>query len=164
MNIFFIRKSEILTKISEESFANKYKSKKQDAEYILGRFLVKFADKKFFGEKNLEIKLEDKKPKLNNPNLNFSISHSNNIVAVCFDKNAVGFDIEFMGKNRDIEALAKHLRINAATEKEFYQYWTGYEAEYKCKKQNLNSFIFEKNYMCSVSSFDGDIKSKLKIY
>src|SRR5574344_173714 len=158
MNIVFLRKSQILPFINlEENF---FKNKKRNQDYILGRFITKFVAKNLYNKTDLDI-IENKKPIFKNSDLNFSISHSTDIVAVAFDNNNVGLDIEFM-KERDFEAIANYLNIKFFEKKEFYQYWTMYEAEYKSTKQKLTSFIFE-NYMCSLSSFE-DIKNKLKIY
>ncbi|MCD8025142.1 MAG: hypothetical protein LUE64_06360, partial [Candidatus Gastranaerophilales bacterium] len=40
------------------------------------------------------IEIDNGKPYLLNGNLNFSVSHSKNIIAIAFDKDKIGMDIE----------------------------------------------------------------------
>src|SRR5574344_2500878 len=166
MNIFVIRKEEFLKNVDKKTFEGKFKSSKRDIEYTLGHFLVKFVATNFYNAEDVSIYEINKKPKFKNSALNFSISHSNNLICTAFDEEFdLGFDIEFMGKKRDTQKISKFLNLpQTFSEKDFYQYWTGYEAQFKSKNKNLTSFIFEKDYICSVSSSEGDIKSKLKIY
>ena len=160
MNIFIIRADDFLKNVDENSITKEFKSQKRCIEYSLGRFLVKFAAEKFYKINNAEIVIENKKPKFKHNPLNFSISHSKNIVAAVFDDDDTGLDIEEM-KPRNLEKLSNYFGRNFSDEKEFYRYWTGYEAQYKSKKQELISFKFE-NYMCSVS-FSG-ITTRLRMY
>src|SRR5574344_549621 len=136
MNIFFIRKSEFSKSLDKSSFENKYKNQKRDCEYTLGHFLVKFIAKKFYSVNNPKISDSTKKPTLENSNLSFSISHSKDLVTVYFEESSnVGFDIEFMNPKRNIQKVAQYLKLpKTISNKEFYQYWTSYEAEYKSKK------------------------------
>lgn len=149
MNIFIIRIDEFLKNVDKNSITQEFKSQKRCIEYSLGRFLVKFAAKNFYGVQDVEIVVENKKPKLKNSALNFSISHSKNIAAVAFDEFDTGFDIEEM-RDRNLEKLSKYFDRNFSDKTDFYKFWTSYEAEYKSKKQCLTSFELE-NYMCSVS-------------
>jgi hypothetical protein len=166
MNIFFIRKSEFLNHVDNSSFEKKFKSDKRNCEYTLGHFLAEFVAKKFYSLDDIQILEDNPKPKFKDKNLNFSISHSKDIISVCFDENYdVGFDVEFINENRDLKGISKYLKLpQNLSILDFYQYWTSYEAKYKSKNKYLTTFIFEKNYMCSISSFSPDIRSKLKIY
>jgi len=159
MNILLIRKSAILKNIEFENIG--IKNAKRNENFQLGRFIVNFGAKYFYDIAEPEIILQGKKPVIKNDLFYFSISHSGDIVAVAFDTHNTGLDVEEM-KPRNFKKIAKYLHINVETKRDFYQYWTGFEAQYKSEKQKLQSFIMG-NYMFSVSSF-GDIKSKLKIY
>lgn len=94
---------------------------------------------------------KDGKPYLENNSIHFNISHSNKLVGIAFDKNKIGLDIEII-KPRNYKSILKHFNINEEiTEKEFFQMWTVYEAEYKAGIQDkILSFEYEK-YMVSVS-------------
>lgn len=160
MNIFIIRTEEFLQNVDKNSLTKEFKSQKRCVEYSLGRFLVKYAAKNFYKIDDTEIVVENKKPRFKNSSLNFSISHSKNIVAAAFDENDTGFDIEEI-KPRNLKRLSEYFHRDFVDENDFYRYWTSFEAEYKSQKQEISSFKFE-NYMCSVS-FSG-INTRLKMY
>ncbi len=161
MNIFFIKTDTFLPFVEKSSITKDFSSEKRCIEYSIGRFLVKFIAKKFYDVDDTEIIVGNKKPKFKNNNLHFSISHTKNIVAAAFDEFDIGFDVEII-KKRNIEKLSKYLKKDFKDEIEFYRYWTGFEARYKSKSQNLATFRFE-NYMISVSSFS-EINTRLKMY
>lgn len=113
-------------------------------------FLKKILDN--FYNVQEEIEVLDKRPYLKSDVLNFSISHSKSIIAIAFDKDKVGIDIEYP-KKRNFKGLAKYLKLkNTEIEsKTFYQIWTTYEAEFKSGvKRFLKTFLY-KNYVCSIS-------------
>ena len=160
MNIFFIKIDKFLQQVEKSSITTEFSSQKRCIEHSLGRFLTKFVANKFYGIKNTEISVLNKKPQFINANLHFSISHSKNIVAVAFDENDIGLDFELI-KDRNIAKLSNYLKKDFKNLVEFYQYWTSFEAQYKSKPQNLTSLKFE-DYMVSVSS--SEISTKLKMY
>ena len=131
-------------------FFTEIESKEEHSE--AGRELTIKAAQEVFGLENPQIEVADKKPRFVNSDLHFSISHSEKLVAVCFDHMPVGFDIEFT-KERDFKKLAK--RYDIAAEKEtFYRFWTAYEAEIKlqAKPQQVKTFKFQDNYIASIAS------------
>jgi len=131
-------------------FLLEIESKTQHSE--AGRELAIKAAQKVFGIENPQIEIIDNKPRFVDSDLHFSISHSEKLVAVCFDTEPVGFDIEFM-KERDFERFAK--RYNIPAEKEtFYRFWTVYEAKIKlqAKPQQVKTFMLQDGYMASIAS------------
>ena len=95
---------------------------------------------------------KDGKPYLKNNEIYFSISHSKELICICFDKSEIGVDIEFE-KERDYKKILKHYNITDEniSQQEFYKMWTIYEAEYKSTiKSDLICFEYE-NFMCAVS-------------
>ena len=143
MDIYFIE-------ITSET-KNKLHLKK--IQHEVSRFFLK----KILKEKyriNSVIKEENGKPFLADNSMCFSISHSENFAGIAFDEGKIGFDMEFV-KQRKFDGILKHFKIskNNVSEKEFYQIWTRYEAEYKSGGVNnfLTNFVYN-NYVCSVSS------------
>ena len=158
MKIFYI-------KINNNEKCTKLNLKKLQSQ--IGRLITKFVAEYFYNIEDTNIIIENKKPKFENADLCFNISHSNNIVAVAFDSFPLGLDIEFM-KDRDFKLLLERYNINSNNKEFFYQFWTEYEAKIKIQnetKQKL-SFKLEQNYMLSLFSSNPDegIKTKLKIY
>lgn len=132
---------------------------KRIKEYNAGRYIVEYAAKNFFNIKNLEIEIINDKPKYKYSDIQFSISHSHNIAAVCFDKHPVGFDIEFI-KQRDFIPIAKRMNfvLKENTLNEFYREWTKFEAEYKLQQKSKNFFssLFQEKYIMTVASGNDD--------
>lgn len=128
---------------------------KHEKEHKAGLYLVEQAGRKFFNIDNTELDIIDHKPYFKFSNIHFSISHSNNIACVCFDKNPLGLDIEFI-KERNWRIIAKRMNFNMKenTLEEFYRHWTMYEAEYKLKQKALNTSTvkFLDNYILSIAS------------
>lgn len=154
MNIFFIRIDNFLKNVDNSLITKEFKSQKRCVEYSAARFLINYTAKNFYNIKDTKIVVNNKKPQFEIPSLQFSISHSKNIAAAAFDEFDIGFDIEEM-KTRDIQRLSEYFKRDFEDEKDFYRYWTAYEAEYKSKKQSVISFEFE-NYMCSVCCKNSD--------
>jgi len=103
---------------------------------------------------NSEIIRKNSKPFVKDNSLFLSISHSNSFVAIAFDKNEIGIDIE-MKKPRNYNEILKYFGINNnenIDQNEFFKIWTTYEAEYKSGiQESILSFEY-KNYICTVSS------------
>ena len=132
------------------------KSEKRFYEYTIGRYLVCQAAKEFYNIKNTEIVFSPNgKPQFKNADLNFSISHSKNIVMVCFDNLPCGIDIEYI-KPRDFEKLAKHYNQNFKNAEDFYKFWTLKEASFKlgCSVKDYRSFEFKNDYFVTVTTTD----------
>jgi hypothetical protein len=133
MDIFFLKKSEILRSVF--TFDVVYKSEKRNVEYQIGRFLTKYIGKVLYKISDTDIKTVDKRPEFINSDIKFSISHSEDYVAVAFSEKEVGLDIEKY-KERDLEKFSKYLKQDFKTQDELYNYWTNFEAKYKSKITN----------------------------
>ena len=161
MKIFYLKKNEILNKIGLnelEKFSDgkNFSNIERYIEHLCWLYLVNFAAKNHLNINNPKIIYNGKKPILQSQEYNFSVTHSENIVAVGFSKHKIGIDIEKM-KNRNFEKLARRYNISPNKE-DFYKFWTTYEAEIKLgdKAKNIFSQIIEKDYMltCICNSKD----------
>ena len=142
--------------------------KKRQIEFALGRFLVFLVGKNFYNISDTEIVIKNKKPRFLSGEINFSLSHSKNIVLAAFDKKPLGADIEFI-RSRNFEKIFEYYNL-FPQEKDadtFYRFWTEYEAEIKLQKKPksyLSVKLFRDFMLSLVSSELLDIKSMLKIY
>ena len=159
MDILILKISENLPFVDKSNLSTKFGSPKKNIEYSLGRMLVTLGAKKIFDIKNFEIDETNKKPIIKNNLFQFSISHSNDIVAVGFSKEKIGIDIEKIVP-RNYEKIAKRLNFKCNTLEEFYTLWTQYEAKFKSGLKTAQSLKI-KDYMFSVSSENYD---RIKIY
>lgn len=146
----------------------KIKGSKKEKEHTLGRWIVNYAAVNFYKISDVKIGIKNKKPYFENSDLEFNISHSENLVIAAFDKNPVGADIEYM-KKRDFPALAKRYNFECGEDdyKKFYSFWTNYEAKIKLQDEVKSriTFLFKDEYIVSAaSSIKQDIKNNLKIY
>ena len=101
MEIYYLKKEDFLNSVNIESLekfsdGREYKSREKYLEHLCGLFLVKFVAKNLYGVENTEIILKNHKPYFKNHKLNFSISHSNNIVMAAFNNRNIGLDVEYM--------------------------------------------------------------------
>lgn len=172
MEIFYINSDTFLTNLDLKSldiFLEKksFKSEKQKIQFCLGRFLVKYVAQTRFNIQNPEIEIVNKKPRFKYSDINFSISHSKNIILAAFDTAPVGVDIEFM-KNRKFDEIFKYykLGIKNPDAEYFYRFWTELEAGIKLQTPEKSCAVFKiNNFMLAIKSYSSfDIKSKLKIY
>lgn len=140
---------------------------KRKLQSQLGRHLAKQVAEVFYNVENTEIIVENEKPKFKNSDLCFNISHSENIIAVAFDKEQLGLDVEYI-KERDFKSLFARFNINSNNKDLFYQFWTEYEAKIKIQAEIKQKICFKilPDYMLSLFSSNPDcgIKTKLKIY
>ncbi len=129
-----------------------------------GRVLLERAAREHYGLTDTRVELHKKKPQFVASDLCFSISHSKDLVAVCFDKNPVGFDIENITLLRNLGGLAKRYGLKTGDPIEFYKFWCGYEAKFKLGQDALfvKSFHISDDYMAAVASMT-EIESELKI-
>ncbi len=175
MDIFYLDSSEFLKNFSAEQseefievFGQKFKSEKRRKEHALGRFLVKTVAQSFYGENNTEIEIKKSKPYFTNNDLNFSISHSRNIVLAGFDTHPLGVDVEVI-KERKIQDILAHMNIKAdnVTPELFYRYWTAYEAKIKLQdriKSSCTLKLLPEFILSIVSNQSLDIRRILRIY
>lgn len=158
MKIYYIN-------LKDETCRSKREHKKLQSE--VGRFIVKYVAKNYYGIENDEIIVQNGKPKFKHSTLNFNISHSENIVVCAFDDFPLGIDAEYM-KERNFKDISKYLKVDFTDKKSFYRYWTQYEAKIKLQAEvkQILSFEITKDYMfCLFSSNpDSGIKTRLKIY
>ncbi len=136
-------------------------------QHLAGRHILEYAAKNFYNIENTEIEIINKKPKFKYSDIQFSISHSKNIAAVCFDKSPVGFDIEQI-KPRDYTAIAKRMKFNLENNslEAFYTQWTLFEAKYKLQQEakSVFSMKFLDTYIISFASCQQiNIEQDLKI-
>lgn len=137
-------------------YVNESETKSKYAlQHNAGIKLTEYAAKNFYNIDNTEIEIINNKPKFKYSKKQFNISHSKNIVVVCFDNNPVGIDIEYI-KQRDIDELSKRMgfKLKEKTLEEFYTLWTQYEAKYKlgCDGNYVISQQFLNEYVLSVAS------------
>lgn len=158
MKIFYVNKDEFIKTHSKEEMSGysdiDTTTDKRFWEHSVGRYLVKNVAKTIYGIDNPEVVLSDSgKPVFKNSDLFFSISHSNNIIIVCFDEVLCGIDIEFI-KERNFERLSEYYDTEFTTKDKFYKFWTHKEAVYKMgEDENYSrSFKFEDNYYLTVVS------------
>lgn len=160
MDVYFIEKDKFLNSIDRkylESFSDnrKYKSEEKYLEHLCGLFIIKYVAKNFYNIEKPEINYVNKKPYINSNELSISVSHSENIVMVAFEKTNIGIDIEFM-KDKDYSKIFKRYNIEKEnpTKEEFYEFWTQKEAEIKLGKKNnytINKILFDNYMFCTVS-------------
>lgn len=169
MKIFYIEKDKLLTKIPLEvlesySDGRIYASKEKYIEHLCGLYLIKNIAKNYYKLENTDIEIINSKPYFKDGKLFFSLSHSKNVIAICFHNENVGLDIEHI-QPRNYEKILKHYnkKIENLTDFEFYKFWTLLEAGIKLGDKPVSQFTtkFEDNYVLScvsdnviVSDFD----------
>ena len=142
----------------------KFLSEKKEMQHCYGRFLVKTAAKEFYKIEDTQIEIVNSKPRFKNSELNFSISHSNNIVMAAFDENPIGLDIEFMKERNFKEIFERYNYKSKNISKDvFYKFWTEYEAAIKLQgsPKTKITFSFKDNFMVTVA---GNFDENYKIY
>ena len=157
MKIFYININEFPL---EETILEQYAEQNKKQQHCYGRYLVHNVAKKVFGIDNTEIEIVKKKPKFKYNNLQFSISHSENMVIAAFDEKPLGADIEIM-KERNFKDLFARYNIQSNSKELFYTYWTEYEATIKLQgiaKSKIHTTI--DNFMISVV---GDFEENYEI-
>ncbi len=165
MDIFYINIDKI--QIDEKKLLpseKKFSSQQKEKQHLLGRYLIDKVAKEFFDIENTELKIINNKPKFKYSKLEFSISHSQNIVLAAFDNNPVGADIEFM-KERNFKEILKRYNFKNlnATKEQFYEFWTQYEAGIKLQgtPKTKITIPFLNNFMLTVA---GNFDEKFKVF
>ncbi len=150
MDIFIIKildadniHKELLKSFQKKEISN---SKKWN-EHCLSYLMIDRILKDFYQIENREVIFIGKKPFLKTREKFFSISHSNDFIALAFSNYDCGIDIEKI-KLREFEEISKRMSFKCNTLEEFYNEWTKYEAEYKLgkpaqkfKKFRLNDYV-----------------------
>ena len=167
-NIFFIKSSEFKKYLDEKTInyflnGNNFKSQKRIEQYCLGRFLINYVLKNFYAIDDIELIIENNKPCLKNKKIEFSLSHSENIVLVAFSKNPIGADIEII-KNRNFKALISYynLKLQDIDAELFYRLWTRYEAFIKIQDRPNTELTFKllDKYMVTLCTKENTDKEK----
>ena len=157
MEIFIIEinnaekvKPETLELYRKKDISDEEKLKAHCLSYLL---VDKFLEE-VYGIKSREIVFEDGKPILIDGGKHFSISHSENLIAIAFSDSNCGVDIEKI-KLREFKKIAERMKFEAETLGEFYEEWTKYEATYKLGKNieygSVASFDLEDYTLTAVS-------------
>lgn len=137
---------------------NPNKKLHQQFQHQTGRKLIEYAAKNIYKIENTEIEIVNNKPKFKFSDKKFSISHSKNVVAVCFDDEEVGVDIEYIAP-RDYISIAKRMNFKLENDslEAFYKAWTQYEAVYKLgdnPKIEYNCRFLNSYYLSAASVSD----------
>lgn len=164
MEIFYLKKDEILNKIDKKSLdafsdGHSYLSEEKRFEHLLGLFLVKFIIKHIYGFSDVEIIHQHNKPVFKSVKVNFNITHSKNIVLAVFNKAPIGVDLEFMKEGRDFGKIMKRYSVEEEeklTKESFYRFWTSHEANFKLNTSAKSTFstIIDNEYMLTCASSD----------
>lgn len=128
---------------------------KEKHHHKISRVLLTNILKNQYNIDNPLISENNGKPYLEDSNLKFSISHTNNIIGFAFNNNdnsEIGFDIEYK-KTRNYLKILKYfgLELDSIEEDVFFQLWTIYEAEYKSNLKSKTKTFKYGNYVASLS-------------
>lgn len=136
MEIFIIEinnaekvKEETLKQFQKKEISDESKWKAHCLSYLL---VDKFLEE-VYGIESREIVFDNGKPILIDGGKHFSISHSEDLIAIAFSDTNCGVDIEKV-KLREFTKISERMGFEAETLGEFYQEWTKYEALYKLGK------------------------------
>ena len=105
----------------------------------VGYALVDYVGRNFYNLENTDLIIQNSKPRFQNAEVCFNISHSNEIVAVAFDEKPLGLDVELI-KPRDLEQLSVRYGRLFETDEEFCRFWTNLEAEIKIQAEVKNRY------------------------
>lgn len=167
MKIFFVNSAQyIIDENLLKSFLKNrvFSSKDKEKQHCYGRFLVDKIAKEIYKIEDTELEVINKKPRFKNSNLNFSISHSENIILVAFDENPIGADIEVMKERNFKELFARYNYKGEKISKElFYKFWTEYEAGIKLQgtPKTKENFPLLSNFMVTVA---GNFEEKFEVF
>ena len=144
MDIFIIdtKKSdnlepELLKKFCYKNFANKNREKIHCFSYLMLDKILK----EVYEIEGDTILFDDKKPKLRTEKKYFSISHSNEYIAIAFSDFECGIDIEEV-KQRDYKKISARMNFDSRSLEDFYSDWTKFEAEYKLDSEPKSMYNF----------------------
>ena len=165
MDIFILDVADadnISLKILKEFQKKEISDKKKLSQHCLSYLMVDRILKEFYNIKDREVTFFGKKPFLKTREKFFSISHSNDYIALAFSDYDCAIDIEKI-KLREFESISKRMGFKCNTLEEFYNEWTKYEAEYKLGKplQKLKKMRY-KDYVLSAASVN--IQEEFEVY
>lgn len=170
MEIYYLKKENFLNSVNIESLEGftdnrEYKCREKYLEHLCGLFLTKFIAKNIYGLTNTDIQLDNNKPYFSSHKINFSISHSKDIVLVVFNTKNIGADVEYM-RPRDYKLIMSRYNKNVTnlTRQDFYRFWTVHEAEIKLgtTPKSIYSAFLNEDYVFSCVS-DSVIVTKYEI-
>ena len=160
MKIFYLKISELLKIYTEEEISNyadthEIKSSKRFIQHCAGRFLIKNVFKKIYNVQDPQIYIYNKKPKLKNGEIHFSLAHSADYVIGVFDNSPCGIDLEYM-RPVNLNLLSKRYNKSFKTSEDFYKFWTKYEAAIKLGTKAEFEYIstFKNEYTLTLLSSD----------
>lgn len=157
MDIFIINVNNV-DKVSEETL-REYQKKDISVDekrkiHCLSYLLVEKLLKEYYGIENTHLVFEDGKPLLLDGGKYFSISHSEDLIALAFSDSNCGVDIEKI-KLREFVSISERMGFEANTLGEFYEEWTKYEAMYKLGKEvqygSIATFDLDEYALTAVS-------------
>lgn len=158
MDIYFINLENIINTVGKARLRREY----GNFHHHYSRMILKYLLLKIYNI-NSPVLDENKRPYIENNEIIFSISHSENLLAIMFDKKRAGIDIEYI-RERNYKGVLNYYGLNIPddiSQDEFFQIWTVYEAEYKSKLNTTPLTFKYRNYMCSLSC---ESNTPLKIY
>ena len=142
MDIFVINKQiaenieeSLLSQFQHKNFSNKNKQLEHSLAYLMADRILK----NVYGFDTYEIEFKSGKPYLKNRKKYFSLSHSDDYIAIAFSDFECGLDIEKI-KERDFKSISKRMGFLSSSLEDFYLNWTKYEAEYKLGKTSNNQY------------------------
>lgn len=158
LNIYYLLIPECLSCVDIDTLVDfqdieRLVSEKRRIQHCLGRFLLK-SSAKLFCIDNPQIEIINNKPCFKNSSLQFSLSHSKDVVMVAFYRANIGIDIESTDE-RDFSKFAKRYSLQDEKSETFYSFWTEYEATIKLqdtKKCCVSFPVFDNKYYFSVCS------------
>ena len=122
-------KQETLREFQKKEISDENKWKTHCLSYLL---VDKFLEE-VYGIERREVVFDEGKPVLIDGGKYFSISHSEDLIAIAFSDSNCGVDIEKI-KLREFKKISERMGFEAETLGEFYEEWTKYEALYKLGK------------------------------
>lgn len=122
-------KQETLREFQKKEISDENKWKTHCLSYLL---VDKFLEE-VYGIESREVVFDEGKPVLIDGGKYFSISHSEDLIAIAFSDSNCGVDIEKI-KLREFKKISERMGFEAETLGEFYEEWTKYEALYKLGK------------------------------
>lgn len=146
MDIFIIKvvdADEVHKELLKEFEKKQISDSKKWNTHCLSYLMVDRILKEVYKIENREIVFKNKKPILKTGEKRFSISHSEDYIALAFSDFDCGIDIEKI-RSRDFKKIAERMNFKCETLEEFYFEWTKFEAEFKLGKDKNLAFI--KNY------------------
>lgn len=149
---------ELLKEFQKKEISNPKKWNQHCLSYLMVDRILR----EFYHIENREVVFNGNKPFLKSREKFFSISHSEDFIALAFSNYDCGVDIEKI-KLREFEEISRRMGFKCSTLEEFYNEWARYEAEYKLGKpaQKSKKFHFD-DYVITACSVN--IQEEFEIY